>query len=334
MISPLFQQIGHDLNISRYTTENDVDYEKRLVFSALGCWALSLVKNNPHTSKTLITRTLNSLTKNFIQEDLRLSSFFIADDDPNQNIDVKIIRLSYEAMGYFLLNDDNTLSIANYGRGLKVSDSFMIFGMPNCFRFMTGLGVFDDKCYYEECAENILVRDSLTFQEYINSEYDEASFYALNDSDGIEFFNPTHKGKISESWTDHPATKFTIAKTLDRQYYKIISLGEKILRCEQIDGPSESLFGYDYYRTIHSLRAYYEHPSYAEISILDSRYALLKIFNRIPNREYYFILMMSWPVFKINRLGGFIVPLQNLPILKKTLERIGIKIIKFGAKNG
>ena len=116
-------------------------------------------------------------------------------------------------------NKTGLLSIANFGRGLKVSEEVLFFGLQSTQYRISGLAVIGNEAKYYETIQDILIRDNLLPQEFVKNSFDITLFDEWKKDVALEFFNPLKEANISSSWQTFPATRYTIARNVDTQDY-------------------------------------------------------------------------------------------------------------------
>jgi len=95
---------------------------------------------------------------------------------------------------------------------------------------------------------------------------------------------------------------------------------------ELIEQQNDSLTSYEYRRLYFALKSHYGKNLKATITKLDEKYSKIRIGGYLPNREYYLLLLMSWPEKNAFDKVNFIILNEFLPELISSLVNIGIEI--------
>ena len=226
------------------------------------------------------------------------------------------------------VDNDNYVCTANYGRGLKIGNAYLYFGLPNVITKTSGLGIFKSDCTYENDVFQIMIRDCLSIKDYIQAEYNIAGFQQWQGNNAVVYFNPCHKGKYSESWLQNCKTMYTVGK-IDNTYYKFIVNDDypSILYKRLDDETKGDLFtGKEYIRLQIALKTYYNTPAICYINPVDDSYSKIKLLWSLPNREGYMLKLLAWPNRNMYDNYEYIVPNSNVDICKQILTNIGVKI--------
>lgn len=301
MINDLLKTMSVDMNIPRFNNETDDSFAYRLCYSALGQWCLHIGHNmsgkNVGTSKHNQTNVLNELLAKYIELFPNISERFINLSNQQSNISV-FIRKTYEETGYLLTDQNNHNKLANYGRSIKLGNQILFFGLPQIVYAVNGLGVFSAPTTYEVTLKDFLIRDNLSCEEYFQACFDPINFYERDiDIQELEFFNPLVNSVPSQSWYKNLETDCSVARKTDTgPFFRVMRMPEGILFSEEpIEIQSDSFTSYEYRRLYFAMKKHYKNPSKVLVSQLDNEYSKIRIGGYLPNREYYFILLLSWP---------------------------------------
>lgn len=331
-MNELLETMSNDMNIPRYRNESNESFVYRLCYSALGQWCLSTAMNTTGgavgTTKHNQTIVLNDLLSRFTELFPYIADRFI--DFSNQQTSFSIsVRRAYEETGYLLTDSDNHNRIANYGRTIRVGDKFLFFGLPCEHCAVNGLGVFANPTDYLVVLKDFLVRDSLPSEAYFNSRFDPIDFYQRDiDLYELEFFNPKSNNVPSMSWGKKPETDCTVArKTETGPFYRIMKVTDDIqFADEPVEQQSDIFTSYEYRRLYFALKFHYDNPLKATITKLDELYSKIHIAGHLPNREYYLLLLLSWPERNAFDKVNFIIRNDLLASATDALADIGIEI--------
>jgi len=95
---------------------------------------------------------------------------------------------------------------------------------------------------------------------------------------------------------------------------------------EPIEAQDDSFDSYEYRRLYFALKAHYHNPLKATISRRDSDYSKIRVRGHLPNREYYFLLLLSWPENNAFDKVNFIIRNYFVPEVVSVLINIGIEV--------
>jgi hypothetical protein len=331
-MNDLIKSMSVDMNIPRFYNESESSYIYRICYSALGLWCLctSLNYTNSYsgTSKHNQTIVLNNLLEKYTTLFPSLKDYFI-DTSSQQLTSPIILRRIYEETGYLLTDSDNRNQIAKYGRTVQIGNAFLYFGYPKRNFEINGLGVFTDSSDYIVNLKDFLIRDSLSVDDYFNVHFDMIDFYEKSiDLTALEYFNPKSNSIPSMSWTKNQETDFTIARMKElRTFYRVIKTNDGIQFADiTLEQQSDSFTSYEYRRLYFALKAHYGKPLRATISLIDEVYSKIHLGGHLPNREYYLLLLSSWPELNAFDKVNFIIRNELLSGIIEALAGIGIDI--------
>lgn len=331
-MNELLLTMSTDMGINRFSDETEESFAYRVLFSALGQWCLRTAQNVSvdirGTTKHNQTIVLNDLMDKYSKIFPHILEKFI--DTGSQQMEFPVfIRRIYEETGYLLTDENNRNVIANYGRSIVLGNTALFFGLPEGDYTVNGLGVFAAPTAYRVSTKEFLIRDDLTCEEYFKACFDPIDFYdgdmALSD---LAFFNPLSHNVPSRSWETEPKTDCTIARKSEfGPFYKVMRIsGELQFSNEPIEPQSDGITSYEYRRLYFALKAHYKVPLKATISRIDDEYSAIKIGGHLPNREYYYLLLLSWPINSAFDKVNFLAHNDLLVEIVGILENIGIEI--------
>jgi len=339
-MNELLRTMSKDMDIKRYNDETESNFAFRVCYSAIGMWCLKLACNIQDglkgTSKSNQSQILKVLLERFSAIYPQVSSRFIDTDDATKKF-AAMFRNIYEETGYLLTDENNHNVMANFGRGLKVGNKFLYFGYPSVHFSTNGLGIFTDTAEQECGLNEFLIRDTLTRQEYIAVCFNELDFAERDiDVSELSFFNPANKyRKISESWGQKPMTKFSIARKSELgPYYRAIQSDTSTLLFadESTSSAGSRLVDFEYRRLLFALKNEYKTPVEAKIFKIDEMYSSIYMPTHLPNREYYFMLLLGWPHSQYNIFdkSKFLLRSEFMPMVEIMLNNIGVKTVAGG----
>jgi len=330
-MNELLATMSTDMGINRFRDEPEDSFIYRLCYSALGHWCLRIAQNLSNGS---IGTTKNNQTVVLNELMLRYSELFpIAEkyvDPSNSNMSFPVhIRRVYEETGYLLTDDNNRNRLANFGRSIPIGKTALFFGIPDTKYSINGLGTFTNPTDYKVSVREFLVRDELTWEEYFQSKFDIIEFYERDiNPDELEFFNPQSNNVPSQSWGKQMDTDCSVArKSKWGPFYRVIRATDVLLFADEpIEPQSDGLTSYEYRRLYFALKAHYMKPIKATIIRQDEEYSKLRIGGHLPNREYYFLLLLSWPVNSAFDKVNFLLRNDFIPEVTAALRNIGVDV--------
>lgn len=333
MMNELLTTMSKDMGIIRCIRESDDSFLYRICYSALGEWCLQTAQNSLGevigTTKYNQTIVLNELIARYTELFPTITDRFI--DTVNQKLNFPVhIRHIYEETGYLLTGDGNRNRIANYGRSIKVGNEALFFGLPMSKHTVNGLGIFTSPTEYQVAQKEFLIRDELSWEGYFQSKFDVIDFYHkdLNISD-LDFFNPLSNSAPSQSWSKSMVTCCTIArKSKLGPYYRAIRLSDSSIQFadEPIEPQSDGFTSYEFRRLYFALKAHYKKPLRATISRQDSVYSKINLGGYLPHREYYYLLLLSWPVNGAFDKVNFLIRNDFTNEISDILNSLGIEV--------
>lgn len=332
-MNELFTAMSTDMRINRFRGETEDSFIYRLCYSALGQWCLRLALNSLNgvagTTKHNQTNVLNELMSRYSELFPSGSGRFVDVNNPQISLPVHVRRV-YEETGYFLTDDNNRNQLVNFGRSIPIGNSALFFGIPNTIYSANGLGAYTNLTVYQVSAREFLIRDDLTYEEYFQSQFDIIDFYERDiNPDELEFFNPLSNNAPSLSWGRRLETDCSVARKSETgPFYRVIRIADASLQYadEPLEQQNDSFTSYEFRRLYYALKAHYKKPLKASIAKQDEEYSKIRVGGRLPNREYYFLLLMSWPVNNAFDKINFLIRNDFLQEAITILTNIGIEV--------
>lgn len=332
MNNALLKAMSSDMRILRYQNESDEAFTYRLCYSALGQWCLNIGCNNSGdrigTTKHNQTIVLNELLTRYLELFPAVSDRFF--DTSNQLNSVSVfIRRIYEETGYLLTDENNHNRLANFGRSIDMGNESLFFGLPSDIYAVNGLGVFAAPTTYTVDAKDFLIRDNLTCEEYFQARFDQIDFYERDiDLQELEIFNPLSNRVPSQSWCKDMTTDCSVVRRFETgPFYRIMRTSSGILFADEpVEIQTDSFTSHEYRRLYFAMKRHYGKPLSIRITKLDDNYSKIQVGGHLPNREYYLMLLLSWPERSAFDKVSFIMKNNLLEYALTVLENIGLKV--------
>lgn len=327
----LLSIIAGDLSIVRYSGESDADFIYRVCYSALALWMLKMTLSSTDgqigISKHTQAKNIETLLQQY-QRSFGLDPSCFYDSNRAHSLPYQI-RKVYEETGYLFSDERNYSISANYGRTINTGDGHLFFGIPKLNYWMNGLGLYCPSSINSVELFDAMLRDTLSVEQYISAKYNPLDFeerdIAIQD---LQFFDPTLLKPPSSSWSAKQITTESIARGSNRAMYRtLIDKDNQILfKEEPLDGDNERLTASEMRRLYCALKAKYGAPIISWFNNLDDAYTEIRISAQLPTREYYFMLLLSWPKQNAFNKTRFICKNCLLSTVEKMLGNIGIEV--------
>lgn len=331
-MNELLLTMSVNMGINRFPGETEDSFIYRVLFSALGQWCLRMAQNKSvgvsGTTKHNQTIALNDLLDKYLIIFPSVADKFIETSNQQASFPVFIRRI-YEETGYLLTDKDNRNEIANYGRSILIRDKALFFGLPDSDYTVNGLGTLANPTEYKVSTKEFLIRDDLTYEELYKSCFEPIDFYDRDiDINELEFFNPLSNNVPSRSWEKQPQTDCTFARKDEfGPFYRVMRISDKLqFADEPIEQQSDRFTSYEYRRLYCALKAYYGAPLKATITRMGEDYSMIKVGGQLPNREYYYLLLLSWPINGAFDKVSFLAHNDMLVEIMDVLKNLGIEI--------
>lgn len=321
--------MAKDMKITSYANESQNSFTYRVLFSALGQWCLYMLKegreNRYGKTKHYQTELLNNLIQKYneiypeTREQLTL-------EDSSLSL---LIRHIYEETGYIFTDEFNRNHLNRTSMCVDFGNRKLSLNLAHNAE-INGLGIYNDLSTDCISWREFIVRDNLTVNQYVNANFEIVSFdKAQNQLDDIQYFNPLSQLSPSQSWGTKAYTNYTIGrKSAIGPFYLIQNYDGEIFCClERASDTSETITAFEYRRMYFALKAYYNNPVKMRVHRVDSEYSRLRFSAHLPNREYYLLLLLSWPDKYAGNKTEFLVKNVFLEFITEVMMNLGIKVI-------
>lgn len=328
-MNDLISCMAKDMKITSYANESQNSFTYRVLFSALGQWCLYMLKegreNRYGKTKHYQTELLNNLIQKYneiypeTREQLTL-------EDSSLSL---LIRHIYEETGYIFTDEFNRNHLNRTSMCVDFGNRKLSLNLAHNAE-INGLGIYNDLSTDCISWREFIVRDSLTVNQYVNANFEIVSFdKAQNQLDDIQYFNPLSQLSPSQSWGTKAYTNYTIGrKSAIGPFYLIQNYDGEIFCClERASDTSETITAFEYRRMYFALKAYYNNPVKMRVHRVDSEYSRLRFGAHLPNREYYLLLLLSWPDKYAGNKTEFLVKNVFLEFITEVMINLGIKVI-------
>lgn len=332
-VNELLTAMSTDMGIDRFRDETEDSFIYRLCYSALGQWCLRTAQSTSSgtvgTTKHNQTIVLNELIQRYSELFPAISDRFVDTSNQQGHLPVHIRRV-YEETGYLLTDDNKRNRLANYGRSIPIWNTALFFGIPNTTYSVNGLGTFTNPTAYKFSTREFLIRDVLIWEEYFQTQFDAIDFYDRDiNLDELEFFNPLSNNVPSQSWERHIVTDCSVARKSELgPFYRVMRMADGSLQFadEPVEPQSDSFTSYEFRRLYFAIKAHYNNPLKATISKQDAEYSKIRLGGHLPNREYYYLLLLSWPVNNAFNKVSFLIRNDFIHEVTAALINIGIEV--------
>lgn len=339
-MNDLLNAMSSDMGINRFHGESEASFIYRICYSALGQWCLRTAHNSSAgvvgTTKHNQAIVLRNLMTRYLEIFPSVVDKFFVANNQQENFFVHIRRV-YEETGYLLTDENKRNCIVNFGRCIPIGNLALFFGVPKTAYDVNGLGVFTTPTTYKISAKEFLLRDDLSCEEYFCSRFDPIDFHSRDIEIGeLEFFNPLSSHVPSRAWGKSLESDCTVARKSEwGPFYRVMRTGAMSLQFvdEPIESQGDVLISYEYRRIYFALKAHYKMPLKAMIKKLDDGYSKLSLRGQLPNREYYYLLLLSWPFHNAFDKVNFLIRNEFLREAIAVITNIGIKV-EGGPVNG
>ena len=325
-MNELIKAMSTDMKIMPYEGEPYDSFVYRVIYSALGRWCLESAHTKDGISKHGQSVLLNNLTEKYSNLFPVIKDMLIQEDETPLSV---FIRHIYEETGFLITDSDNRNHLVSYYRGLEIGSKKLLYGL-SAQTSTEGLGSFSEDVKYIVPWREALLRDSLTCEEYLSSAFD-VSIFSQRDiaKECLQYFDPKRNVAPSSSWTDQMITDMTVAHNASNgTYYRVLRYNDEVLYYEDTpNSGTEGLTDFEYRRLYYALKKYYGYPLKAQIHSLDNQYAIISLGGHLPNREYFMMLLCSWPCRMYCNKHEFITKKENLKFINEILKNLGIETI-------
>lgn len=325
-MNEVINAMATDMNITPYIGEAEVSFVFRVVYSALGRWCLESARVEDGISKHGQTTLLNNLIEKYIILFPEIKEMIVQEDKVPISV---FIRRVYEETGFLITDSANHNKLANYQRGLHIGTKQLLYGVSGKTS-NEGLGVFSDDIHYTVPWREALIRDSLGYEDYLSAAFDVAIFSPRDiEKESLRYFNPRANVAPSSSWISSMITDKTVARNLaNGAYYRVMQYGDEVLYYDDVPNTdTDGLTGFEYRRLYYALKKHYGLPLKAQIQSLDDQYSKVSLGGHLPNREYYLILLYSWPYQMYCNKREYIMKKDFLCFTREVLGNLGIEVI-------
>lgn len=328
----LLDIIADDLSIVQYSGESEADFIYRVCYSALALWMLKMTLSSTNgragISKQAQATNIEGLLLQY-QRYLGLNTTCFSDGGNRTHMLSHQIRRVYEETGYLLSDERNYSIAADYGRTIYTEDGYLFFGIPESNCRMNGLGLYCSSAMNSVDLFDAMLRDTLSVEQYISARYNPLDFEERDiEIQNLQFFDPTLPKPPSSSWSTKQVTTESIARSSNRSMYRTLIDKDRQIRFkeEPLETDNERFTASEMRRLYCALKAKYGAPIIAWFNKLDENYSEIRVSAQLPNREYYFMLLFSWPKQNAFNKTRFICKSNMLPTIEKMLCNIGVEV--------
>lgn len=340
----LLHQIANNLNIHKFTCEDEKSYTSRILYSAVANWIFTSAhdvsfeenykKEKEGVSKSYITRRVSKIIDEY-QELFPAFREYLDGREPAEV--VSEMRKIIEKAGFLIPTGfDEFVSLPPLKR-MKVSDDFYLMrGLCKANEVLAiGLGLYSKGFTYE---------DSISMKElfYIpeidaktwTKEYIDRIHWGNGSklSNTTKFFDPKSKNPFYDCWKDTfpNEVEVTIYKKNDWDYGFAKKTTDEICGVqipEYLIGTqgtgADNMFDKDVRRFMYGLKDLYNNNAKSRI-IIKKDVCIFKLYNALPERELTVLQFMGWHKQDIGNDYHYYISLELLPLLKELLTNLNI----------
>lgn len=328
-MNELLETMGKDLSVFPYKGEEEADYLYRVCYSALALWMLYAARSSEAGEQGISKKAQTEQGMRLLREYEKHLGLDPRRFEMDRDHFLHICRRVYEEIGYLYTDEKKRERVVRFGRTVTLGDGELYFGLPEELDFMRGLGLYTHIPGNEAELFEILLRDTLTVEEYLSAMYEPLDFERRDIHEGcLRFFDPLQRKSPSTSWGKEPTTSLSLAEDQETRtrYRVLMEEGELLFAEEPFVADRESLPAYETRRLYFALKRHYKCPVKAWFHPLDGNYCRIDLSAQLPQREYYFLLLCAWPRENAFRKNSFITTADMLPAIEKVLRNIGTEI--------
>lgn len=346
----LIRQIATDLNINRYRNESDKEYGNRLIYTALGVWARTLVLGRAYTDLSYETKNINTDYNNvdIMHMQYRLSQIangmlrtiphyneWIGSNTIEKhasNLASQIIKNLIFCYELSQLDDIRRVTSSPI-RNANFKNNELILGgqqwkIFNESVFCVGLGRWIKSRTAPQNYKEIFNLPNYIHNEYYDTLLDSAFWKEGKPEGKYKIFNTGTGLFYNKAWDSFNISKFprgiSLLKSIDVDggYLLVNNNGEKILAARLDKWYYEEK---EIYRIMYVLDKHNDTPAVFRAKVYDD-YVLLHCHSKLPNSEMRILLMSSWPKRFYNDCYYRIIPKFIWEEVKTVLIDLGIEI--------
>jgi hypothetical protein len=110
-------------------------------------------------------------------------------------------------------------------------------------------------------------------------------------------------------------------------FYRVMQTASGIMFADEpVEIQSDSFTSHEYRRLYFAMKNHYGNPLSVRVTKLDDNYSKIRMRGYLPNREYYFMLLLSWPERSAFDKVSFIIKNSLLTETRAVLENIGLAV--------
>lgn len=338
----MLHQMANDLQIVKFSDEEQSDYTNRLLYSAIGCWLVQTIQdkdfmdnyNKRGISKSYLTRKISKVVREYAEIFPTFRNFL---DGLTETEFAVCLRVDYERAGYVVPTGFDEYITTSSQKVAKLNDHCFILRneFENANTKVIGLGSFAKKVINGETC-NLDELFYLTKIDALNwtRKYIERLSWSSGERLGEEaqYFNARNIKNFSDSWESiFPADiEITLYKTnnWDYGFARKSNVGiEGIKIPEWLIGQgtneSEKLFDNDVRRFMYGLKAMYGNRTKV-LAFRKTEYVEIKLLSALPTRERTVLQFFGWKRRGYLNDYNYIVPNEIFDTVRALLENLSM----------
>ncbi len=133
----------------------------------------------------------------------------------------------------------------------------------------------------------------------------------------------------SQTWARRLVTDCSLARKSETgPFYRVMRTADDhiLFADELIEQQNDNITSYEFRRLYFALKAHYKKPLKASIIKLDKDYSKIRVGGHLPNREYYLLLLLSWPLNNAFDKANFLIKNKFLQEVTEIFINIGVDV--------
>lgn len=332
-MDPILKTISNDLKIKKAFVESFESYFSRIIYSAIGFWALHIALDRKNfqdkfCTKNHVTRALTHLIDRYIELYPQITNYFSKENIETKTI-AKEIREIYECTGY-ICSDGNKIIEYLYSRNLKINNNKILhIGSIGEDISMAGLGVYSNDIGYDIDLNNLFIQKE-TAKNIFFHLLKKSTFYEFNEKGNttLLYYDPFSKEtkwnsemrkNIDYTIVQINNTEFGIIKKENSK--TVISYLPEIYSKREINVNMR----HEINRILLGTKAAYNNNGKVFIYYHEDFFRI-KILDFLPNYENCLLNLFGWPMKNAIDRMEFSFPVEFKDIIYKIFNHLSMEM--------